>query len=219
MVSKDTLYAEAEAVFRKFFAENIRISRAGGLREATPVLLETATGFFLEDVLNQYRKQADEGSRAQGSDPVIKAISRLPGHSKSGSLIALSTCVDASGWSFFIGKEFRSKGVPARDEIYFSHSDGLLRMIGAFGQGAGNALAAMLGVDCDIGDQINTLMIISKWDKAGIANDPSIFLPDIARQRQGRGFSGAVRPLQKRIVLACAAHILHISFALIVHCA
>lgn len=134
MVSKDTLYAEAEAVFRKFFAENIRISRAGGLREATPVLLETATGFFLEDVLNQYRKQADEGSRAQGSDPVIKAISRLPGHSKSGSLIALSTCVDASGWSFFIGKEFRSKGVPARDEIYFSHSDGLLRMIGADGE-------------------------------------------------------------------------------------
>ena len=49
---------------------------------------------------------------------------------------------------------------------------------GAFGQDAGNTFAAILRVDCDVGDQINTLMIISKWDKAGIANDPSIFLPD-----------------------------------------
>lgn len=134
MVAKDRLYAEAEAVFRRFFAENIRISRAGGVVKATPVLLETSTGHFLDDVLGQFRAQAKEGSRAKGSDPVIKSMTRRPGLSKSGSVVTVTTCVDATGWSFFIEEEFRSSGVPAKDDIYFAYSEGRLKMIGADGK-------------------------------------------------------------------------------------
>ena len=41
MVAKDQLYAEAEAVYRKFFAEDVRILRKGGVQEPTEALLRT----------------------------------------------------------------------------------------------------------------------------------------------------------------------------------
>ncbi|HSK31998.1 MAG TPA: hypothetical protein VK903_00805, partial [Propionicimonas sp.] len=78
MVAKDKLYAEAEAVYRRFLAEDIRIMRAGGVPTPTPVLLETATGAFLDDVMAEYTDMRDLGLRAEGSDPVIVALTRQP---------------------------------------------------------------------------------------------------------------------------------------------
>ena len=66
---------------------------------------------------------------------------------------------------------------------------------GAFGKGACNSMTAIVRVNRDIGDQINALIFISKWDQARVADDPSVLLPDITRQRQGSGLGGAVRPL------------------------
>ncbi len=134
MVAKDTLYAEAEAVFRKFFAENIRISRAGGLREATPVLLETSTGQYLSEAVDTYRRLGVEKLTPRGDDPKIAYVRRLPGRSKGGSLVALQTCIDASGWAFYRGDRRISKGFPARDDVYFKVADGALKMIGADGK-------------------------------------------------------------------------------------
>lgn len=132
MVAKDALYAEAEAVFQEFFAENIRISRAGGVEEPTEVLLATATGAFLENAMEIFRDMAKRGLKANGNDPTA-AVKRLPGSSKGGSIVALSVCVDASGWAFYRGDELDSHGRPAEDHIYFSRIDGVLKMIGADG--------------------------------------------------------------------------------------
>jgi hypothetical protein len=46
MVAKDKLYAEDEAVYRRFLVEDIRIMRAGGVSSPTPELLETTSGAF-----------------------------------------------------------------------------------------------------------------------------------------------------------------------------
>ena len=85
MVAKDRLYAEAETVYRKFLAEDIRIMREGGVPHPTPVLLETASGAFLDDAMAEYKDMLGLGLRAEGSDPVVVSLARQPGLSKGGS--------------------------------------------------------------------------------------------------------------------------------------
>lgn len=134
MVAKDRLYAEAEAVFRKFFAENIRISRAGGVVKATPVLLETSTGQYLSEAIVTYSHLKQDKLIPRGSNPRIASVERLPGRSKGGSVVAMRTCIDASGWAFYQGNRMISRGFPAQDEVYFKYDAGQLKMFGADGK-------------------------------------------------------------------------------------
>lgn len=134
MEAKDALYTEAEAVYRRAFAENIRISRAGGVTEPTQVMLDTMHGFYLEDVLTLFRQQHDRGTKAVGLDPKIAAPKRLVGQSKAGSAVAIAFCVDATGWGFYKGDQRVSDGRIAVDDTYFSRVDGTLKMIGADGR-------------------------------------------------------------------------------------
>jgi hypothetical protein len=95
MVAKDKLYAEAEAVYRKFFAEEERIYRAGGITEPTPVLRETTTGEYLSDSLAIYRDLKKNHSVATGSSSLVW-IHRVPDEATGGALLAMRTCVDST---------------------------------------------------------------------------------------------------------------------------
>lgn len=134
MKAKDALYAEAEAVYRTAFAENIRISRAGGVTEPTEVMLQTMYGFYLEDVLSLFQSQHERGTKARGKDPTIAEVKRLVGESKAGSIVALAFCVDATDWGFYQGDKRISAGSIAIDDTYFSRVNGDLKMIGADGR-------------------------------------------------------------------------------------
>lgn len=96
MIAKDKLYAEAEAVYRRFFAEDERIYRAGGVDEPTPVLLETTTGKFLEDSMRIYRALKKNNTHSEGDPAELAWLRRLPGVVEQGSLVALRACTDAS---------------------------------------------------------------------------------------------------------------------------
>ena len=134
MVAKDALYAEAEEVARKLFAENIRITRAGGVTEPTPVLLELSERYFLEDVMQQYRDFHKNRLLPKGEDPLIVRVERLAGRSKEGSVVALRICVDASNWAFYRGDKLKSRGYLAEDDIYFTRTNGVLKAFGADGR-------------------------------------------------------------------------------------
>lgn len=136
MKVKDALYAEAEAVYREYWAEVVRIMRLGGVVEPTEVLLRTTDGFQLEDVVSRLSQLAADGVVARGEDPQIIWIRRLAGQSKSGSLVALATCVDATKWGFYAGDKLKFPGRAAADDLYFSRVDGVLKIIGADGQDA-----------------------------------------------------------------------------------
>ncbi|PKQ30802.1 MAG: hypothetical protein CVT62_12735 [Actinobacteria bacterium HGW-Actinobacteria-2] len=90
------LYAEAEAVYRKFFAEDERINRVGGANEPTPVILETTTGRFQTDVMAGYRNLLAIHGTATGGEFKIAWIKRQPKDSLDGSIVALLACTDAS---------------------------------------------------------------------------------------------------------------------------
>lgn len=134
MRAKDALYAEAELVYRKFLAEDVRIMRAGGVTEPTPVLLETTTGAFLEDALADYRQLAADGTKAYGAQPKIMYVKRAPGRSKSGSLISVDVCVDGTGLEFLQGEKRIGDGQAARDATYFARFEDSLKIIGADGE-------------------------------------------------------------------------------------
>jgi len=134
MVAKDALYAEAEAVYRKFLAEDTRIMRAGGVAEPTDVILETTSGAFLEDVMSQYREFEQEGLKAEGSGPDLISVKRAAGNSKAGSLAAMVTCVDGSSFEFIRDGKSVSRGTAVQNENYFSRVDGVLKVIGADGR-------------------------------------------------------------------------------------
>lgn len=134
MVAKDKLYAEAEAVYRKFFDEDVRIFRAGGITKASAVLLETTTGDFLQDSMNLYRSFVAEKRKIVGGEVKIAALQRLPGLSKAGSVVALRACTDASTTTTYIRGKAAGPGGTGEDTLYFGRVDGLLKIQGADGR-------------------------------------------------------------------------------------
>jgi hypothetical protein len=133
MVAKDKLYTEAEAVYRRFLAEEARILRSGGVTEPTAVLLETASGEFLSNVMSTYRSLAKKKISATGPDPELVYLRRAPGRSKGGSMVSATTCVDGRALEFRQSGAVTGRGQVALDEIYLGRFDGVLKLIGADG--------------------------------------------------------------------------------------
>lgn len=128
MVAKDKLYAEAEAVYRKFFAEDERIYRAGGVDEPTPVLLETTTGRYLEDSMKLYGTLLDHEARLSDGVPRLIRFERLPGVSREGSVASASACVDARS-VVVKGKDgYETHGSLYLERLYFTVSDRSLKI-------------------------------------------------------------------------------------------
>lgn len=134
MVAKDKLYAEAEAVYRKFHAEDLRIARAGGASQPTSVLLETTSGFFLEDSMEGYRSDRERGLTAHGGNRDIKSVTRLVGVSKGGSVAALRVCTDSTSIAIHEKGRYVGQGSINNDDLYFGLVDSRIKIIGVDGE-------------------------------------------------------------------------------------
>ncbi|MCA0297053.1 MAG: hypothetical protein LCH96_17415 [Actinobacteria bacterium] len=120
MVAKDKLYAEAEAVYRKFFAENSRIYRAGGIDEPTATLLETTTGQYLRDSMTLYRSLRNTQTKVVGGDIKLVSLLRLPGVSSGGSLVALRACIDTTSAEIRAPGEKPEAGYIGIEQLFFA---------------------------------------------------------------------------------------------------
>jgi hypothetical protein len=134
MVAKDKLYAEAEAVYRKFFAEDVRIYRSGGVVDATPPIIETTTGDFYADSLDLYQSLKRTKTRVVGGEIRLVSLVRAPGSTKAGSIVAMKSCVDGSTTEIRSPGEKAEKGAIGSDLLYFVRVDGLLKIGSADGQ-------------------------------------------------------------------------------------
>lgn len=124
---RDALYAEAEQVFRRYWAEMDRLT----LEKApafTPVLQETTADKFrgyVEDDLDQALHQ----ERVQGEAKVVR-IDRLPVLSRDGSTAALLTCVDARTAMYVTNEgDTPSPGTVYELRLYFSPRDDHLKIV------------------------------------------------------------------------------------------
>ncbi len=94
MVERNKLYAEAEAVYRKFLAEDERIYRSGGTDTPTAVLSETATGDYLAGQLANYQQVLRTQGTSIGGEFKIVWFKRVPDQVRAGSIVALKGCFD-----------------------------------------------------------------------------------------------------------------------------
>jgi len=122
MVAKDKLYAEAEAVYRKFFAENVRIYVAGGITEPTDALAETTTGRFQSDSMNLYRALHQRRAKIVEGLPRLATLTRLPGISREGSVATLAACVDSTSVLLRGDSGYESRGRIISERLYFTGS-------------------------------------------------------------------------------------------------
>jgi hypothetical protein len=93
---QNKLYEEAEAVFRRFIAEDERIYRLGGVAEPTAILTETLTGEALKSVMANYADLLGDGTRMTRGEFKVASVRRVM-KSLSGSVAALRVCLDVSG--------------------------------------------------------------------------------------------------------------------------
>ncbi len=91
---EDKLYAEAEAVFRRFLAEEERIYRTGGVSAATPIMLETLTGDYLRSAINGFRALKESGSTAVGGEFKIVWVRPYPAEVHEGTVASVQACID-----------------------------------------------------------------------------------------------------------------------------
>jgi len=131
MVAKDRLYTEAETVYRKYLTEEARIYRAGGVTEPTPVLLETTTGKYQSDAMEIFRDLVELKVRVLSGDYTVSWIRRTPGPARSGSVVALTSCVDGSKVRFSDGKGGSETGTPIQETGYFVVVEGSLKLANA----------------------------------------------------------------------------------------
>jgi hypothetical protein len=93
--AQNALYDHAEAVLRKFNAEDERIYRAGGVTEPTPVLSETLTGDALQSAMANYADLKSDGTRMIKGEFRIAALTRSL-ETRNGSAASLRMCSDIS---------------------------------------------------------------------------------------------------------------------------
>jgi hypothetical protein len=122
------LYAEAEAVYRKYLAEDERIWRSGGVAEATPMMQETLTGEALASALSIYQALKSTNTKLAGGEVKLAWMKRVPKEIRPGMAVALQVCVDSHTASLVSKGEQSEPAGYTSDTMNFSLQSGLLRI-------------------------------------------------------------------------------------------
>lgn len=88
---RDALYAEAEAVYRRYWAELRRVETM--VNPEVTAELESVTGGPFRDVVSQLVPQLGDSQRISGDSPIVW-MKRLVGLERSGSIVSLEVCTD-----------------------------------------------------------------------------------------------------------------------------
>lgn len=128
MVAKDALYAEAEAVTQRLYAELDKLYRAGGYDELPAPLLALTEGAGRESVLKLAHDVRSAGTRSEGGTMSLLWTKRYVGAWKDGSELALVTCFDArTTITKTPGKPDRP-GRMTSDVLFFKRVDGAMKL-------------------------------------------------------------------------------------------
>ncbi len=133
MVVKEALYAEAERVYREFYAEDTRIQWHSGEAVPSDVIKRTVTGNFLTQLTKTYSAIRQQGFSGGGSEPVLAWVRRKPASSMNGSIIALESCVDATQAKVLVKGKPAGVGIRAQNALYFVRVDGSLKIADIMG--------------------------------------------------------------------------------------
>lgn len=128
MRAKDALYAEAEAVYRRYFEETARHQVDYRVAEITQVIEETTDGPYLAVLKLDYEDLRKDRVTASGGLPKLVWVGRSPGYVQDGSDVALETCVDSSHLTVFSGGRLVGPGAVTKTREYFVRIGGSLKL-------------------------------------------------------------------------------------------
>ena len=127
--ARDALYAEAEAVYRRFWTEWERLYAF----ESPAVSLEieaTTAGSFLKYVEAEFA--APSYARRVAGNARLVRLARYVGGSHSGFTVSLNACWDSSGATFSPrGGGPETTGGAADENVFLSRLDGVLKLVEA----------------------------------------------------------------------------------------
>ncbi|MFZ1412001.1 MAG: hypothetical protein WAS07_11125 [Micropruina sp.] len=125
----DALYAEAELVYRKYVAEDVRVARTGGADRLSEAYTDTiGDEALLDQILEINRELKQRRAEVRGGKVLIAWVHRKPGVSIEGSLLALEACVDASASKNFQAGEYVRDGVLFKESSYFKMYESKLKI-------------------------------------------------------------------------------------------
>jgi hypothetical protein len=127
--ARDALYAEAEAVYRRFWTEWERLYAF----ESPAVSLEieaTTAGSFLKYVEAEFA--APSYARRVAGNARLVRLARYVGGSHSGFTVSLNACWDSSGVTFSPrGGGPETTGGAVDENVFLSRLDGVLKLVEA----------------------------------------------------------------------------------------
>jgi hypothetical protein len=125
---RNALYAEAEAVYRRYWAEKERLASMPD-PSWTAELEATTGGAFRESAMELVDRA--RGRQRVSGEPQLAWVKRLPGLSRSGSIVALEVCTDASGATYASADGGQPQpGLTGQLRLYYSRDqDSVLRIV------------------------------------------------------------------------------------------
>ena len=98
--SSDALYDEAERVFRAYYKEHEKATRAGGFTTMPASMKQYVTGDFEDAVVDLFRTQRNEGNVMRGGRFSIRSL-RVSPSQYEGYEVRIRACTDASNSTIY----------------------------------------------------------------------------------------------------------------------
>lgn len=119
---QNRLIAQAEAVYRAYWKENVRLQKAGGTKSQTPALKRVLAQPALDQAMEVYRELKSDGARAVGGTWKLLKLTPQPTRTVEGSVTSLSVCWRTVGVSFVTARDkFPSGTVTVVESAFFKH--------------------------------------------------------------------------------------------------
>lgn len=119
---QNQLSKDAQAVYRAYWKENVRLQKAGGTKSPTPALKRVLAQPALDQAMEVYRELKSEGARAVGGTWKLLKLTPQPTRTVEGSITSLSVCWRTVGVSFVTAREkFPSGTVTVIESSFFKH--------------------------------------------------------------------------------------------------
>jgi hypothetical protein len=125
---QNELIAQAEQVYRKYWAEDERLQRSGGTRKATRVLLDSLTGNALKSAMAVYRDLKANKTKAEGGRFTILSLTPRPTRTKEASAMSLAVCWQVKNVKFKVDGETLTRNATVLEDSYFHQVDGALKI-------------------------------------------------------------------------------------------
>lgn len=128
--TQEALLKEAEAVYRAYVPETLKLEEAGGADKLPPVFDKYLMEPYRTTVETTYQNLRASGAKIEGVESVqLRAISAIDASARAGATVGLTACLDGSRATVRKRDRTTEPGSIVNRKLYFKRdSDGVLKI-------------------------------------------------------------------------------------------